>query len=276
MRYNGTAEGCPLELVDTHAHLGFAAFDHDREVVIERARAEGVGAVVTIALDAATAPDAVALAKRHAGVFAAVGIHPLQVAEGIDLHRDLDRLTTWLSHPKVVAVGEAGLDFYREGAAAGVQRRVFEAQLELAAASGLPVIIHQRQAEDEVLEILGRWRHRLAGVVVHCFTGDAESARRFNELDVYFGIGGVVTFPNAGSLRKAVAEAIPPDRILLETDAPFLAPQPRRGKRNEPAYVAWVAEAVAACLTIPAAEAGRRTTANARRLFRRLAAEGAS
>jgi TatD DNase family protein len=155
-----------------------------------------------------------------------------------------------------------------------VQRAVLEAHLDLAAGRGLPVVIHQRAAEELLWEVLAAWRPRLAGVVLHCFTGDAAAVRRWRTLDVYFGLGGVLTFPRSGSLRAAVAEAMPPERIVLETDAPYLAPQPRRGRRNEPAYLSWVAEAVAACLGETPERVGRLTRANALRAFPRLAAAG--
>lgn len=263
----------PVELIDTHAHLDFPAFAPDLDAVVERARGDGVRTVVTIGIDLERSAAACRLAGDYPGVYAAVGVHPLEAGRAApDPEAAVERLRALAADPRVVAIGETGLDFYRGEDSADAQRRLFEAQLALAAELGLPVIVHQRRAEEAVLDLLRSWRPRLAGVVLHCFTGDADFARRCAQLDVYFGIGGVVTFPNAGALREAVARAMPRDRIVLETDAPFLAPQPRRGRRNEPAYVRWVAGAVADCLGLDVAEVAALTTANARRLFPRLAA----
>lgn len=264
-----------MELIDTHAHLDFAAFDADREAVLDRARAAGVRAMVAVALNADAVPAVLALCARERDVWAAVGIHPLEAgAAAPDLEGHLERLAGCVTHPRVVAVGEAGIDLYRPGAPLEIQRAVFEGQLELAARAGLPVIVHQRQAEEHVLETLAAWRPRLPAVILHCFTGGPELARRCRELDLYFGLGGVLTFPSAAALRQAVREVLPRERILLETDAPFLAPQPRRGQRNEPAYLVWVAEELGRCLGLPAEEAAALAAANARRALPRLAAGG--
>lgn len=262
-----------VELVDTHAHLDFEAFAGDRDAVLERARAAGVRAVVDVALRPDAVPAVLDLCERAGDVWAAVGVHPLEVAAlAHDLDAQWERLEAYLAHPRVVAVGETGIDLHRPGAPLPVQRAAFEAQLELAARAGLPVIVHQRRAEEPVLEVLAAWRHRLPAVILHCFTGGPELARRCCELDVYFGLGGVLTFPNAEDLRRAVREVLPPDRLLLETDAPFLAPQPRRGSRNEPAFLVHVVEVLAGLLGVTPGEAAALTSANARRALPRLTA----
>lgn len=262
-----------MELVDTHAHLDMVAFAADRDAVLARAREAGVRAVVNVALHPDALPALLGLCARQAGLWTAAGLHPLEVGRAAgSLDRHLEGIAAAARDPRVVAVGETGIDLYRPGAPLDLQRTAFEGQLEVAARAGLPVIVHQRRAEDAVLDVLAAWRPRLPAVVLHCFTGGPELARRCLPLDVYYGLGGVLTFPGAEPLRQAVREVLPPDRLLLETDAPLLAPQPRRGRRNEPAFLVWVAEELGRCLGVPAAEAAALTAANARRAFPRLAA----
>jgi TatD DNase family protein len=260
-------------LVDTHAHLDFSKFDGDRSAVLSRAWAAGLVAIVTIGVDLPSSEQAVALAEAHDGVYATVGMHPHD-AKALDgdvlaRFRELGR------HEKVVAVGEIGLDFYRDLSPRDVQRRAFQAQLAWAARLGKPVVIHDRDAHDEIMDVLAVWAREQRGSplegrlgVLHTFSGDRTMAERAVELGFYLSVAGPVTYPDAGQLRDVV-RAVPLDRLLVETDCPFLAPHPHRGKRNEPAYVRLVAERVAALKDRPLVEVAEATTANARRLFGR-------
>jgi TatD DNase family protein len=260
-----------LTIVDTHAHLDFDQFDRDRQAVLERARAAGVAAIVNVGADLDSSRRAVQLAGEYDMVYAAVGMHPhdAKALDGAVLAelRDLAR------HPKVVAVGEIGLDFYRDRSPRDMQRRAFRAQLAWAAKLGKPVVIHDREAHDEILEILADWAGGMAASslagrlgVLHTFSGDLSMAERAMEMGFYISISGPVTYNNARQLPEIV-RALPLDRLLVETDCPFLAPHPHRGKRNEPAYVRLVAERIATLKGIPYDDLAGATTANARRLF---------
>lgn len=265
-----------MTLIDTHAHLDFPRFDADRQAVIERAHAAGVAAMVNVGVDLASSRRAVALAERVPSVYAAVGIHPhdAKKLDGASL-ADLRQLA---QAPKVVAVGEIGLDYYRNLSPQDVQRRAFRAQLAWAAKLGKPVIIHDRDAHGDVMDILADWasglgsfqdrRSHLAGRlgVLHTFSGDLAMAERAIGLGFYISISGPVTYRNARQLPDIV-RAVPLDRLLVETDCPYLAPHPHRGKRNEPAHVRLVAERIAALRGMPFNDFAEATTANARRLF---------
>ncbi|HEY8552396.1 MAG TPA: TatD family hydrolase [Thermaerobacter sp.] len=252
-------------LVDTHCHLDFPEFDADREQVVAAARAAGVAAMITIGVDLPSSRRAVALAERHPAVYAAVGIHPHSAVEATPAA--LAELRRLADHPRVVAIGEIGLDFHRGRAGEAVQRRALQAQLELAADLGLPVIIHQRDAVEELWALLtAPQTPRVAGVL-HCFSAGPEWALRWTEAGWFVGLDGPVTFKN-GEDARAVARAVPLDRLLVETDAPYLAPHPYRGRRNQPAWVRLVAERIARERRITLDELARRTTANAVRLFR--------
>jgi TatD DNase family protein len=260
-----------LRLIDTHAHLDFDRFNADRPQVIDRARAAGVAAIVTIGTDLASSQAAVDLAGRYDDVYAAVGQHPHD-AKRLD-GTALAGLRELAGQPKVVAVGEIGLDFYRDLSPRDVQRRAFQAQLAWAARLGKPVVIHDRDAHDEVLAILRDWAAGLAHSplagrlgVLHTFSGDRAMAEQAIELGFYLSISGPVTYHNARQLPEVV-RALPLDRLLVETDCPFLAPHPHRGKRNEPAYVRLVAERIAEIKGLAPAEVAETTTANAVRLF---------
>lgn len=257
--------------VDAHAHLDFPEFDADRPAVIQRARAAGVAAILNVGADLPSSRQAVALADQYDLVYAAVGMHPhdAKKLDGATLaeFRDLAR------HPKVVAVGEIGLDFYRNLSPPEVQRRAFHAQLAWAAQLGKPVIIHDREAHREVLAMLTDWAaglqdSPLAGRlgVLHTFSGDQAMAERAVELGFYISISGPVTYPNARRLAEIV-KALPLDRLLIETDCPFLTPHPYRGRRNEPAYVRLVAERVAELRGMSVEELAQATMASARRLL---------
>jgi TatD DNase family protein len=268
-----------LILVDTHAHLDHPRFDGDRGGVLERAEEAKVAAIVTVGADLPSSRQAVELASRHERVYASVGMHPHD-AKNLD-GAALAELRQLGQHAKVVAVGEIGLDFYRDLSPRDVQRRAFQAQLAWAAKLGKPVIIHDRDAHEPVMAVLADWAAGLSGSalegrlgVLHTFSGDLSMAERAMEAGFYISISGPVTYHNARQLPDIV-RALPLDRLLIETDCPFLAPHPYRGKRNEPAYVRLVAEQVATLKGVSLDELARATTANAQRLFgfevRRLA-----
>ncbi len=251
-----------MRLVDTHAHLDDRRYASDRGAVIARAAAESIG-IVTVGADLSSSEAAVRLARENAGVWCSVGVHPHD-AKTLD-REGFTRLQTLAAENRVVAIGEIGLDYYRDLSPRDVQRRVFIEQLALAQDRNLPVILHNRDAAEDCLKILGQVKLP-AGGVVHSFLGDAALARRFLKLGLHLGIGGPVTYPANGPLRQAVAAA-PLERIVLETDCPYLTPVPHRGERNEPAYVSLVAEEVARVRGIPLDQAARQTTANAQALL---------
>lgn len=228
--------------------------------MLERARQAGVELIIVPGVDLPSSRQAVALAQQHAEVVAAVGVHPHD-AKTLDA-ATLNELRELARQPRVIAIGEIGLDYYRDLSPRDVQRRAFEAQLELAAELGLPVIVHDRDAHADILAIL----HSTAGVL-HSFSGDVAMAERVLELGFYLGISGPVTYPNAARLR-AVVEAAPLERLLIETDAPYLAPQAHRGQRNEPAYVRYVAEAIAVIKSRTVEQVIEQTTRNAYCVFR--------
>jgi TatD DNase family protein len=260
-----------LRLIDTHAHLDFPKFDTDRPAVIERASAAGVAAIVNVGTNLASSQRAVGLAQEYEAIYAAVGMHPHD-AKNLD-GSALAELRALAQQPKVVAVGEIGLDFYRDLSPRDAQRRAFQAQLAWAAKMGKPVIIHDREAHGEIIEMLAGWAEGLSSSplagrlgVLHTFSGDLAMARRAIALGFYISISGPVTYKNARQL-PGIVQALPLDRLLVETDCPFLAPHPHRGKRNEPAYVRLVAERIAELKGISLDDLAAATTANARRLF---------
>ncbi|MGQ9513351.1 TatD family hydrolase [Thermodesulfitimonas sp.] len=255
------------ELTDTHCHLDDERYKADRAAVIERARAAGVTRLVTVGYDLASSRRAGELAAALPGVYAVVGVHPHDAA-GVPLNY-LEELRRLARAPRVVAIGEIGLDFYRDLSPRSVQREVFVAQLHLARELGLPVVIHCREAHGEVYEILRREAVGISGVM-HCFSGGWEEAKRFLALGFYLSIAGPVTFTGARRPVEVVRQ-MPLERLLLETDAPYLPPVPHRGKRNEPAYLIYTAQKVAAIRGISLEELAAATTANAVRLFGLLA-----
>jgi TatD DNase family protein len=259
-----------LTLVDTHCHLNFEGFNADREAVIERAKAAGVTRIIAPAVDVITTEQVVALAAAHSGVYAAVGVHPNSTANFDDA--TLATIEAQSYAPKVVAIGEIGLDYYWDDSPKDKQWAAFEAQLALAKRRELPVIIHNRNASADVISILETWAGDLpaslrgrAGVM-HSFSADMQTAKRALAAGFYLGFTGPITYKNADLLRH-IAAAVPLDRMLIETDAPFLTPAPHRGKRNEPAYVALVAERLAALRVMTVEAFSAATTANAKRLF---------
>ncbi|HEY3280179.1 MAG TPA: TatD family hydrolase [Gemmatimonadales bacterium] len=250
-------------LVDAHCHLGDPAFDGDRDAVAARARAAGVGHVVVIGESLAGSVRAAALARATPGLSATAGVHPHDAKSwSVEVEAGVRAL---LAAPEVVAVGETGLDYHYDHSPRDAQRRAFEAQLALAAELGRPVVVHARDADDEVAALVRAWGRRVAAVIVHSFAGSRAVFDAGMDVGAYFSFSGMITFKNwhpAVSLSDC-----PTDRLLLETDAPYLAPVPHRGKRNEPAFVRAVAEHAAAARGEALPDLAERTTANARRCF---------
>ncbi len=250
-------------LIDTHAHLDLDDFNTDRDAVIERARAAGVEHIITIGIGLEECRRALDIARAYPFIHAAIGMHPHN-ASMLDLGA-LDFLEERARDPKVVALGEIGLDFYRNRSPRDEQVRAFRAQLDLAAALKLPVVIHDRDAHAETLQIL-REEKLPCGGVLHCFSGDTAMARACIDLGFLISMPGTVTFKNAATLHAVVTD-IPLEHILIETDCPFLTPVPHRGKRNEPAYVRFVAEKIAELKKMSVEDVAASTSANACRLF---------
>ena len=251
-----------MRLIDTHAHLDAARFRRDREAVVARAFSEGVG-IVTIGADLPSSKAAVQLAERYRFIWAAVGVHPHE-AKTVDA-TVLAQLKGLASSERVVAIGEIGLDYYRDLSPREDQRRAFREQLRLSFELDLPVVVHNREAGEDLLRILREERSVYRGVI-HSFLEGRDRAEAFLALGFHLGIGGPITFPKNERLRNAV-RAIPLVHLLLETDCPYLTPVPHRGKRNEPTYVRFVAEKVAELKDISAEDVMQKTTENARRLF---------
>ena len=254
--------------IDTHAHLYDERYDDDRADMIARAEEAGVMQIISMGDTMAASAQVVADAERYPALYAAVGVHPESAYVLADEERA--QILAWAKHPKVVAIGEIGLDYYweKDPKVRAVQRELFVAQLNLARAAGLPVCIHDREAHGDTLAILQAEGRDLTGVL-HCYSGSLETARELWKLGYYIGIDGPLTFKNAGKLPAIVREA-PQDKLLIETDSPYLAPVPKRGKRNEPAYVVHVAAKIAEIRRESVEEVARYTTENARRLYPKL------
>ena len=254
--------------IDTHAHLYDERYDDDRADMIARAEEAGVMQIISMGDTMAASAQVVADAERYPALYAAVGVHPESAYVLADEERA--QILAWAKHPKVVAIGEIGLDYYweKDPKVRAVQRELFVAQLNLARAAGLPVCIHDREAHGDTLAILQAVGRDLTGVL-HCYSGSLETARELWKLGYYIGIDGPLTFKNAGKLPAIVREA-PQDKLLIETDSPYLAPVPKRGKRNEPAYVVHVAAKIAEIRRESVEEVARYTTENARRLYPKL------
>jgi TatD DNase family protein len=254
-----------LDLFDTHAHLHFPQFADDLSDVLARGRAAGVRRLVTIGTDVETSDAAVGLAGCEPDVWAAVGIHPHDAAAGDE--KALAEIARLAGAPRVVAVGEIGLDHFRNLSPPDVQMRVFRSLISLGRRISKPLLIHCREAHDDVLRILEEEGGRQVGGIMHCFSGDVEIARRCLDLGFHISLAGPVTYPNARAL-PAVARFVPADRLVIETDCPFLPPQGHRGQRNEPAYLALTAARVAELRGEPLEQLGAQCTANACALFR--------
>ena len=251
-------------LFDSHAHIHDEKFDADRHEVISRALKNGVTGIINVGACMASSAQAVALAEQYECVYAAVGIHPHDAKEVIDT--DYEQLAEWTKREKVVAIGEIGLDYYYDLSPREIQRSIFIRQLDVARQTGKPFIIHDRDAHGEVLEILKKEAKGMSGVL-HCFSGSLEMAREVIKMGLYISIAGPVTFKNAAKLPDIVAN-VPLDRLLVETDCPYLTPHPYRGKRNEPAYVKLVAQQVANFRGMELNALSEATTQNVRNLFR--------
>jgi TatD DNase family protein len=258
-------------LVDTHCHLTLEEFDRDRWAVVERAAQSGVQSIVVPAIDLKSSQEVVALAEKHPQLYAAVGLHPHAAAEWSEAaDRDLRRLA---ASPRVVAIGEIGLDYYRDRAPRDVQQAALTAQLQLAADLGLPVLLHSRNSVEDVLDAVQAWAPSLPDAlrarcgVLHAFQGTSEDAGRAVSLGLYLGLGGPLTYPSAQRGLRSAISAVPAERLVLETDSPYLPPQGHRGERNEPAHLPRIAQGLAEARGIPARQAAHLTTDNATTLF---------
>ncbi|MEW9675315.1 TatD family hydrolase [Lentibacillus sp. L22] len=252
-------------LFDTHMHVNVEQFAEDRDEVIERAFNSGVKYMVVVGFDRETIPLAIELAEQYETIYAAVGWHPV---DAIDMtERELAWIEELSAHPKVVAIGETGLDYHWDKSPKDVQKDVFRKQIRLAKKVNMPIIIHNREATEDILAILEEEDARQVGGIMHCYNVSADYLQTCLDMNFYISFGGTVTFKNA-PLPKEAAIQVPSDRLLIETDAPFLAPHPNRGKRNEPAYVKLVAEQIAELRGKTFEEISKITTENAFSLFR--------
>lgn len=251
-------------LFDTHVHVNAEQFNEDLEEVIDRAQEAGVENMIVVGFDRPTITRAMELVELYEFMFAAVGWHPV---DAIDMtEEDLLWIEELCAHPKVVAIGEMGLDYHWDKSPKDIQQEVFRKQIRLAKKVGLPIIIHNREATADIVSILKQEEASEVGGIMHCFSGSAETAMECIDLNFYISLGGPVTFKNAKK-PKEVAAAVPLDRLLIETDCPYLAPHPYRGKRNEPSYVKLVAEQIAEIKQLTVEEVSQATTNNAKKLF---------
>jgi TatD DNase family protein len=253
-----------IRLADSHAHLDLPEYEQDQLQVIQQALDNGVQLIINIGISVDNSAAALATAQQYDGIYAAVGVHPH--GAGAMTENTLIELEKLAAHSKVVALGEIGLDFYRRRAPEEVQEHWFRRLLELAQSLQKPVIIHTREAMEATTSILQENRHRLQGGIMHCFSGSYEDARALLDLGLMISFSGVLTYPNARSLRET-ARQLPLERILIETDAPYLSPQPRRGKRNEPAHIIYTAQTLAEVMDVPLAEVAQKTWDNTRQVF---------
>jgi TatD DNase family protein len=251
-------------LFDTHVHLNDEQFSDDLDEVIQRAKEAGVEKMVVVGFDRPTIKKAIELVDQYDFLYASVGWHPV---DAIDMTEDdlqwIEKLT---AHPKVVALGEIGLDYHWDKSPKDVQKEVLRKQIRIAKKVNLPIIIHSREATQDIMEILKEEGADEVGGIMHCFSGSVETARECIEMNFYISLGGPVTFKNAKKPKEVAAE-IPLDKLLIETDCPYLAPHPYRGKRNEPALVKLVAQQIAELKEISYEEVARKTTENAQKLF---------
>jgi TatD DNase family protein len=256
-----------LGLIDSHAHIQGKEYSGETEAVLQRASEAGVKQIIVVGGtgDMASNAAAVALADSWASLYATVGMHPHDAKEvGEEEVQELKKL---VAHPKVIAIGETGLDYYYNHSPREVQRRVFARFIRLAGETGLPLVVHERNSAQEVAELLREEGRGKVQGVIHCFTGDYDAARAYLDLGFYLSFTGIITFKNAEPLRNVVRK-VPLDHMLVETDSPYLTPVPHRGKRNEPAYVQFVAATIASVKSLTIEEVARATTNNVRALFR--------
>lgn len=258
-------------MIDTHCHINFDSYDDDRDAVIARAWGAGVDRIINPAVDVETSRAVVALCQRYDGLYAAVGIHPNDTASFTE--DDVGQIAALAGQSRVVAIGEIGLDYYWDKSPKEMQFRALEAQLALAQRFELPVIIHNREASEDVMSLLESWVSSLPDAlksrpgVLHSFSGTMAIAERALAAGFYLGFTGPITFKKADETRT-IAARVPMDRILVETDGPFLTPAPHRGKRNEPAYIPYIVERLAALHLVSVEDMARTTTENAERLFK--------
>ncbi len=252
-------------LFDTHAHYDDEAFEEDRDELLSGLRAAGIGTVVNVGSGIASTKTTLTLAERYPFIYASVGVHPGDSAE-LD-EESVRWLEEMCTHPKVVAVGEIGLDYHWDEPERELQKYWFRQQIRLARRTGLPIIVHSRDAAKDTLDIIKEENAAETGGVIHCFSYGVEIAREYLEMGFYLGVGGVLTFKNAKKLKEVVAY-MPMDRLLLETDCPYMAPVPHRGERNSSLYLPFVARAVSEVKGIPEAEVIAATETNARRMYR--------
>jgi TatD DNase family protein len=251
-------------LFDTHVHLNADQYKEDLEEVVKRAGDAGVEKMVVVGFDRPTINKAMELIEKYSFLYAAIGWHPV---DAIDMEAsDLEWIKELSHHPKVVAIGEMGLDYHWDKSPKDIQKDVFRKQIALAKEVKLPIIIHNRDATEDVVSILEEEGANEVGGIMHCFTGSLEIARKCIDMNFYISFGGPVTFKNAKK-PKEVAKEIPMERLLIETDCPYLTPHPFRGKRNEPAYVKYVAEQIAELKGVSYAEIAEITTKNAKEIF---------
>lgn len=269
MTPNQQPEAAPPQLVDSHCHLDFPDFDGQQAELVARARAAGVTRMVTICTRLHVEPQVRAIAEAHEGVFYAAGTHPMQAAE--EPLATVEELVALSAHPKFVGIGETGLDYHYTADSAAVQAESLAIHIEAARRTGLPLIIHSRDADDDMAAILTR-EHAVGpfSCVMHCYTSGPKLAQTALDLGFYLSMSGIATFPRSTEIREIFAAA-PRDRVLIETDAPFLAPPPHRGKRNEPAYVAHTARVGAELFGMSLPEFAALTSANFDRLFAKAA-----
>ena len=249
--------------IDSHAHIQLDRFDSDRSVVIERAKNSQVSIILVVGFDISTSHLAVELADRYDHIYATVGLHPHDAKRFTP--QTLREIALLAEHPKVVALGEMGLDYHRNLSPKSVQKRVFEEQLDLATQLDLPIVVHNRNAFDDILSILEN-RPQLTGGVLHCFSENTKSMDRVIDVGFHIGIGGPVTYKKSQDLKQVV-KVMPADSFLIETDCPWLAPQLRRGKRNEPAYITEIATKIAELRQVTIESVGQTSSQNFRKLF---------
>lgn len=251
-------------IIDTHAHLDFPDYKSDLESVLGRAREADVGCIINVGTNLASSKKSITLAKRFANIYASIGIHPHDASKVSE--QDWQVLESIVQESKVVAIGETGLDYYRNRSPREDQQQIFRKHLTLARNHSLPVIIHCRDAGSDCLKILDEHKNGMLSGVVHCFSGTEEMAKACVDLGLYISFAGTITFPNACTLREA-AKSVPVERLLLETDSPFLAPQPKRGERNEPSYLSFVIPVLSQIYGLSEKDIARITTFNAYKLF---------
>ena len=256
-------------LIDTHCHLDFPDFAEERDAIIARAHGSGVKQMVTISTRVRKLDGLLAITERYPSVFCSVGTHPNNAGDELDVQtEDLVRLSN--AHPKIVAIGEAGLDYFYDTQTPADQKTGLIRHIAAARETGLPLVIHSRSADEDMIEILTAESGKGAfPFILHCFSSGAELARTGVELGGYVSFSGILTFPKSEDLRE-IAKSVPLDRLLVETDAPYLAPKRWRGKRNEPSYVVNTAEVLAECKGVSYEEIARITTENALRIFSRM------